>query len=104
MKEPLKISENVFSCTGSDILVVFISFLGFLMNMFQTPILPELSPLEESKEQFEVFCRKSGKYHLYFSVHDVSLLYFLFALPTSPHNFEISSCLIRCGVKKPLLS
>ncbi|NXG86861.1 BUB1 kinase, partial [Stercorarius parasiticus] len=33
--------------------------LGFLMDMFQTPILPELSPLEESKEQFEVFCRKS---------------------------------------------
>ncbi|NXP02279.1 BUB1 kinase, partial [Thinocorus orbignyianus] len=30
--------------------------LGFLMDMFQTPILPEL---EESKEQFEVFCRKS---------------------------------------------
>ncbi|KFW92922.1 Mitotic checkpoint serine/threonine-protein kinase BUB1, partial [Phalacrocorax carbo] len=33
--------------------------LGFLLDMFQTPILPELSPLEESKEQFEVFCRKS---------------------------------------------
>ncbi|NXV15717.1 BUB1 kinase, partial [Cepphus grylle] len=33
--------------------------LGFLMDMFQTPILPGLSPLEESKEQFEVFCRKS---------------------------------------------
>ncbi|NXV51281.1 BUB1 kinase, partial [Uria aalge] len=33
--------------------------LGFLMDMFQTPILPELSPLEESKEQFEIFCRKS---------------------------------------------
>ncbi|NWW44830.1 BUB1 kinase, partial [Pedionomus torquatus] len=32
--------------------------LGFLMDMFQTPILPELS-LEESKEQFEVFCRKT---------------------------------------------
>ncbi|KFP48313.1 Mitotic checkpoint serine/threonine-protein kinase BUB1, partial [Cathartes aura] len=34
--------------------------LGFLMDMFQTPILPEPSPLEESEEQFEVFCRKSG--------------------------------------------
>ncbi|XP_074024551.1 mitotic checkpoint serine/threonine-protein kinase BUB1 [Numenius arquata] len=33
--------------------------LGFLMDMFQTPILPGLSPLEESNEQFEVFCRKS---------------------------------------------
>ncbi|KFP09609.1 Mitotic checkpoint serine/threonine-protein kinase BUB1, partial [Egretta garzetta] len=33
--------------------------LGFLMDMFQTPILPEPSPLEESEEQFEVFCRKS---------------------------------------------
>ncbi|NXK04438.1 BUB1 kinase, partial [Herpetotheres cachinnans] len=32
--------------------------LGFLMDMFQTPILPELSLLEESMEQFEVFCRK----------------------------------------------
>ncbi|NXQ81026.1 BUB1 kinase, partial [Nyctibius grandis] len=33
--------------------------LGFLMDMFQTPILPEPSPLDESEEQFEVFCRKS---------------------------------------------
>ncbi|KAF1609227.1 UNVERIFIED_CONTAM: Mitotic checkpoint serine/threonine-protein kinase BUB1, partial [Eudyptes pachyrhynchus] len=33
--------------------------LGFLMDMFQTPILPEASPLEESEEQFEVFCRRS---------------------------------------------
>ncbi|XP_054678583.1 mitotic checkpoint serine/threonine-protein kinase BUB1 [Grus americana] len=33
--------------------------LGFLMDMFQTPILPEPSALEESKDQFEVFCRKS---------------------------------------------
>ncbi|KFQ06092.1 Mitotic checkpoint serine/threonine-protein kinase BUB1, partial [Leptosomus discolor] len=32
--------------------------LGFLMDMFQTPILPEPSPLEESEEQFEIFCRK----------------------------------------------
>ncbi|XP_010132131.1 PREDICTED: mitotic checkpoint serine/threonine-protein kinase BUB1, partial [Buceros rhinoceros silvestris] len=32
--------------------------LGFLMDMFQTPLLPEQS-LEESEEQFEVFCRKS---------------------------------------------
>ncbi|NXJ69969.1 BUB1 kinase, partial [Rostratula benghalensis] len=30
--------------------------LGFLMGMFQTPILPEP---EESNEQYEVFCRKS---------------------------------------------
>ncbi|NXI95724.1 BUB1 kinase, partial [Psophia crepitans] len=34
--------------------------LGFLMDMFQTPILPELSPLEDSKDQFEEFCRKTG--------------------------------------------
>ncbi|NXI44647.1 BUB1 kinase, partial [Galbula dea] len=33
--------------------------LGFLMDMFQTPILPEPSTLDESEEQFEVFCRKS---------------------------------------------
>ncbi|OPJ58957.1 mitotic checkpoint serine/threonine-protein kinase BUB1 [Patagioenas fasciata monilis] len=33
--------------------------LGFLMDMFQIPILPEPSPLEESEEQFEAFCRKS---------------------------------------------
>uniref|UniRef100_A0A672TR57 BUB1 mitotic checkpoint serine/threonine kinase n=1 Tax=Strigops habroptila TaxID=2489341 RepID=A0A672TR57_STRHB len=33
--------------------------LGFLMDMFQTPILPEPSPLDESEEQFEAFCRKS---------------------------------------------
>ncbi|KAM6298325.1 mitotic checkpoint serine/threonine-protein kinase BUB1 [Aegotheles albertisi] len=33
--------------------------LGFLMDVFQIPILPEPSPLEESEEQFEVFCRKS---------------------------------------------
>ncbi|NXW89498.1 BUB1 kinase, partial [Alopecoenas beccarii] len=33
--------------------------LGFLMDMFQIPILPESSPLEESEEQFEAFCRKS---------------------------------------------
>ncbi|NXD84626.1 BUB1 kinase, partial [Halcyon senegalensis] len=33
--------------------------LGFLMDMFQVPILPEPSPLEESEEQFEVFCRKT---------------------------------------------
>ncbi|NWX41016.1 BUB1 kinase, partial [Steatornis caripensis] len=32
--------------------------LGFLMDMFQIPILPEPS-LEESEEQFEAFCRKS---------------------------------------------
>ncbi|NXD73232.1 BUB1 kinase, partial [Eolophus roseicapillus] len=33
--------------------------LGFLMDMFQIPILPEPSPLDESEEQFEAFCRKS---------------------------------------------
>ncbi|KFP27483.1 Mitotic checkpoint serine/threonine-protein kinase BUB1, partial [Colius striatus] len=33
--------------------------LGFLMDMFQTPILPEPSALDESEEQFEVFCRKT---------------------------------------------
>ncbi|NXI73358.1 BUB1 kinase, partial [Anseranas semipalmata] len=33
--------------------------LGFLMDVFQTPFSPEPSPLGESEEQFEVFCRKS---------------------------------------------
>ncbi|NWH57086.1 BUB1 kinase, partial [Geococcyx californianus] len=32
--------------------------LRFLMDMFQTPILPEPYPLEESEEQFEIFCRR----------------------------------------------
>lgn len=30
------------------------------MDMFQTPFLPEPSLLEDSEEQFEAFCRKSG--------------------------------------------
>ncbi|NXA74017.1 BUB1 kinase, partial [Thryothorus ludovicianus] len=33
--------------------------LGVLMDMFQIPFLPEPSPLEDSEEQFEAFCRKS---------------------------------------------
>ncbi|NWY68733.1 BUB1 kinase, partial [Erithacus rubecula] len=33
--------------------------LGVLMDMFQTPFLPEPSPMEDSEEQFEAFCRKS---------------------------------------------
>uniref|UniRef100_A0A8C8SL65 Protein kinase domain-containing protein n=1 Tax=Pelusios castaneus TaxID=367368 RepID=A0A8C8SL65_9SAUR len=33
--------------------------LGVLMDMFQTPILPEMSSLEENEEKFEAFCRKS---------------------------------------------
>ncbi|XP_074845314.1 mitotic checkpoint serine/threonine-protein kinase BUB1 [Carettochelys insculpta] len=33
--------------------------LGFLMDMFQTPILPEMSPLQENEEKFEAYCRKS---------------------------------------------
>ncbi|NXO66693.1 BUB1 kinase, partial [Phainopepla nitens] len=32
--------------------------LGVLMDMFQTPFLPEPSPLEDSEEQFEAFCKK----------------------------------------------
>ncbi|XP_066170562.1 mitotic checkpoint serine/threonine-protein kinase BUB1-like [Sylvia atricapilla] len=32
--------------------------LGVLMDMFQTPLLPEPSALEDSEEQFEAFCRK----------------------------------------------
>ncbi|NXO42410.1 BUB1 kinase, partial [Locustella ochotensis] len=32
--------------------------LGVLMDMFQTPFLPEPSALEDSEEQFEAFCRK----------------------------------------------
>ncbi|NWQ72362.1 BUB1 kinase, partial [Neopipo cinnamomea] len=33
--------------------------LGFLMDMFQTPILPESSPLENSIEELEALCRKN---------------------------------------------
>ncbi|NXC46841.1 BUB1 kinase, partial [Penelope pileata] len=33
--------------------------LGFLMDVFQTPVFPEPSPLEESEEQFEAFFCKS---------------------------------------------
>ncbi|NXF78830.1 BUB1 kinase, partial [Sclerurus mexicanus] len=33
--------------------------LGFLMDMFQTPILPEQSPLENSNEELEALCRKN---------------------------------------------
>ncbi|CAM2110784.1 unnamed protein product [Caretta caretta] len=33
--------------------------LGFLMDMFQTPILPEMSSLQENEEKFEAYCRKS---------------------------------------------
>lgn len=40
-------------------------FLGFLMDVFQTPFLPELS-LDESEDQFEVFCRKRGMYPFFF--------------------------------------
>ncbi|NWZ37636.1 BUB1 kinase, partial [Brachypodius atriceps] len=32
--------------------------LGVLMDMFQTPFLPEPSALEDAEEQFEAFCRK----------------------------------------------
>ncbi|XP_031960258.1 mitotic checkpoint serine/threonine-protein kinase BUB1 isoform X4 [Corvus moneduloides] len=32
--------------------------LGVLMDMFQTPFLPEPSALEDSEEQFEAFCRR----------------------------------------------
>lgn len=39
-------------------------FLGFLMDVFQTPFLPELS-LDESEDQFEVFCRKRGMYSFF---------------------------------------
>ncbi|NXG15911.1 BUB1 kinase, partial [Grallaria varia] len=34
--------------------------LGFLMDMFQTPIFSEPSPLESSNEQLEALCRKNG--------------------------------------------
>uniref|UniRef100_A0A8C3HBG1 BUB1 mitotic checkpoint serine/threonine kinase n=1 Tax=Chrysemys picta bellii TaxID=8478 RepID=A0A8C3HBG1_CHRPI len=33
--------------------------LGFLMDMFQTPILPEMPSLQENQEKFEAYCRKS---------------------------------------------
>ncbi|XP_039386945.1 mitotic checkpoint serine/threonine-protein kinase BUB1 [Mauremys reevesii] len=33
--------------------------LGVLMDMFQTPILPEMPSLQENQEKFEAYCRKS---------------------------------------------
>lgn len=51
------------------------------MDMFQTPILPEQS-LEESEEQFEVFCRKSGK--CYSFIWSLILRSFISCLPLPP--------------------
>lgn len=64
------------------------------MDMFQIPILPDSSPLEESEEQFEAFCRKSGTCCLFFSVCGISLLYFSLTPPST--NLEIRSCWSRC--------
>lgn len=75
-------------------------FLGFLMDVFQTPFSPEQS-LEESEEQFEVFCRKRGMYFFgFFLVLNISLLCFLLTPTTVPYNFEASSCVSQCKVKK----
>lgn len=52
------------------------------MDVFQTPVFPELSPLEESEEQFEAFFCKSGMC-FFFLCHEISLLYFLL---TSTHQ------------------
>lgn len=60
MEEPLQIYFSVSVICLLFIPLLFLSFLGVLMDMFQTPFLPEPSPLEDSEEQFEAFCRKSG--------------------------------------------
>lgn len=54
--------------------------------MFQIPILPESSPLEESEEQFEVFCRKGGTWYPF---------YFPFTCPSSSAHSEMRSCWSR---------
>lgn len=60
MGGPLKISFSGSDIPSLFIALLFLPFLGVLMDMFQTPFLPEPSPLEDSEEQFEAFCRKSG--------------------------------------------
>lgn len=95
MEEPLKTTSTGCDIpVGLGVLILFI-YLGFLMDMFQTPILPEPSPLDESEERFEAFCRKSGRCYLCSSLHDISCLYFPFPPPTSPDSFEISNSLSR---------
>lgn len=70
MEESLKIS---FSGSVIPLLFIplFLSVLGVLMDMFQTPFLPEPSALEDTEEQFEAFCRKSGVSSFIFPVHEI---------------------------------
>lgn len=71
MEESLKISFSGSIIPLLFIHLLFLSFLGVLMDMFQTPFLPEPSALEDSEEQFEAFCRKSGVCSFIFPVHEI---------------------------------
>lgn len=76
------------------------------MDVFQTPFSPEPS-LEESEEQFEVFCRKRGMYLFFFffsPMSFISLLCFLHTPTPVPRNFEASSCVSQCKAKKQFLN
>lgn len=73
------------------------------MDVFQTPFLPELS-LDESEDQFEVFCRKRGMYSFFSPMSFISLLCFLHTPTTVPCNFEASSCVSQCKMKKQFLN
>uniref|UniRef100_A0A8C6YL73 BUB1 mitotic checkpoint serine/threonine kinase n=1 Tax=Nothoprocta perdicaria TaxID=30464 RepID=A0A8C6YL73_NOTPE len=53
--------------------------LGFLMDMFQKPILPEASLLEESEEEFEAFARKSES-HRSLKVNDLAPVVPIFSI------------------------
>ncbi|NXD14152.1 BUB1 kinase, partial [Nothocercus nigrocapillus] len=53
--------------------------LGFLMDMFQKPILPESSLLEESEEEFEAFARKSES-HRSLKVNDLAPIVPIFSI------------------------
>lgn len=53
--------KKTLALTEGDTFLWGLFLLGFLMDMFQTPILPELS-LNESEEQFEVFCKNHSEH------------------------------------------
>ncbi|KAM8809304.1 mitotic checkpoint serine/threonine-protein kinase BUB1 [Eudromia elegans] len=53
--------------------------LGFLMDMFQKPILPESSLLEESEEELEAFARKSES-HRSLNVNDIAPVVPIFSI------------------------
>lgn len=75
------------------------------MDVFQTPVFPELSPLEESEEQFEAFFCKSGMCFFFFFCA-MRFHSFTSCLPllTSPRNCKVKSFLSRCRVKEQLLN